>query len=164
MAASEVTAANTEEAVEDDVTSTTGNSSPEAEVFVWHDEPQKTSCRKPQFWLILRISETEVEIYFQYREGQFEAYVPWRQIQKLIVSEVRNICKKVNQRLLLKDMHETKICNRLLEPETTNEEVWKVIGASASAASKTTSRHNSLTAAVTPIGKKHALKNRTNSL
>ena len=127
-------------------------SPPEAEVFVWHDEPQKTSFRKPQFWLILRISETEVEIYFQYREGQFEAYVPWRQIQKLIVSEVRNICKKVNQRLLLKDMHETKICNRLLEPETTNEEVWKVIGASASAASKTTSRHNSLTAAVTPIG------------
>lgn len=131
-------------------------SPPEAEVFVWHDEPQKTSCRKPQFWLILRISETEVEIYFQYREGQFEAYVPWRQIQKLIVSEVRNICKKVNQRLLLKDMHETKICNRLLEPETSNEEVWKVIGVGATsasmAASKTTSRHNSLTAAVTPRG------------
>ena len=73
--------------------------------------------------MILNITETEVEICFQYREGQFEALLPWRQTQKLIVSEVRNICHKVNQSLLLNDLFENKSCNRLLEPES-NEEVW----------------------------------------
>ena len=73
--------------------------------------------------MILRITESEVEIYFQYREGQFEALLPWRQTQKLIVSEVRSISKKVNQSFLLKDLFDNKVCNRLLEAET-SEEIW----------------------------------------
>ena len=39
------------------------------------------------------------------------------------MSEVRNICHKVNQSLLLNDLFENKSCNRLLEPES-KEEVW----------------------------------------
>ena len=62
-------------------------------------------------------------IYFQYREGQFEATLPWRQAQQMIVNEVKSLCNKVNQGLLLNDLYETKMCNRLLEPES-NEEIW----------------------------------------
>ena len=60
----------------------------------------------------------------QYREGQFEALLPWRQTLQLITNEVKNLCKKVNQNLLLNDLYENKSCNRLLEPETSDDEVW----------------------------------------
>lgn len=102
--------------------SITDSGANDQEVLVWRDDPQKNK-KKPQFWLILRITESEVEIYFQYREGQFEALLPWRQTQKLIVSEVRSISKKVNQSFLLKDLFDNKVCNRLLEAET-SEEIW----------------------------------------
>ena len=41
----------------------------------------------------------------------------------MIVNEVKSLCNKVNQGLLLNDLYETKMCNRLLEPES-NEEIW----------------------------------------
>ena len=93
------------------------------EVFIWCQDPSKLRTLRPQFWLILEITETEVQIFFQYREGQFEALLPWRQTLQLISNEVRNLCKKVNQRLLLNDLYENKSCNRLLEPETSDDEV-----------------------------------------
>ena len=37
---------------------------------------------------------------------------------------MKNLCKKVNQSLLLNDLYENKSCNRLLEPETSDDEVW----------------------------------------
>ena len=94
------------------------------EVFIWCQDPSKLRTSRPQFWLILEITETEVQIFFQYREGQFEALLPWRQTLQLISNEVRNLCKKVNQRLLLNDLYENKSCNRLLEPETSDDEVF----------------------------------------
>ena len=94
------------------------------EVFIWCQDPSKLRTLRPQFWLILEITETEVQIFFQYREGQFEALLPWRQTLQLISNEVRNLCKKVNQRLLLNDLYENKSCNRLLEPETSDDEVF----------------------------------------
>ena len=63
-------------------------------------------------------------IFFQYREGQFEALLPWRQMLQLITGEIRKMCKKVNQNLLLKDLYENKTCNRLLEPEVADEVNW----------------------------------------
>lgn len=41
----------------------------------------------------------------------------------MIVNEVKSLCNKVNQGLLLNDLYETKMCNRLLELES-NEEIW----------------------------------------
>ena len=96
------------------------------EVFLLSHDPDNLKNRqcRPQFWLILEITEERAALYFQYREGQFEATLPWRQTQQMIVNEVKSLCNKVNQGLLLNDLYETKLCNRLLEPETCNEEIW----------------------------------------
>ena len=68
--------------------------------------------------------KSQFQFFFQYREGQFEALLPWRQTLQLITNEVKNLCKKVNQSLLLSDLYENKTCNRLLESETSDDEVW----------------------------------------
>lgn len=103
------------------------HSEAESEVFVWCENPSlQNRSKRPQFWLIVSISEVSgAEIFFQYREGQFEALLPWRQTQQLIANEIRNFAHKTNQALLLNDLFETKICNRLLEPES-NEEAWTI--------------------------------------
>lgn len=38
-------------------------------------------------------------------------------VQKRVSEEVRNLCKKVNQLLLLQSLYETKMCDPLLEPD-----------------------------------------------
>lgn len=98
----------------------------EDEVYVWCQDPKQHTCQTPQFWLILEITPQEVHIFFQYREGQFEALLPWRQTLQLIAGTVRELCKIVNQKLLLNDLHETKTCNRLLEPEQNEEVLWSM--------------------------------------
>ena len=35
------------------------------EVFIWCQDPSKLRTSRPQFWLILEISEAEVQIFFQ---------------------------------------------------------------------------------------------------
>ena len=37
------------------------------EVFIWCQDPSKLRTSRPQFWLILEISETEIQIFFQVR-------------------------------------------------------------------------------------------------
>ena len=75
------------------------------------------------FWLILRLDNQSARIYFQYREGQFDAVLPWRQAQQAIVSNIKLLFKTINQKLLLKDLFENRVCNRLLESD---EEVWQI--------------------------------------
>ena len=38
------------------------------EVFIWCQDPSKLRTSRPQFWLILEISETEIQIFFQVRK------------------------------------------------------------------------------------------------
>ena len=47
----------------------------------------------------------------------------WRSVQIDMVRNVRALVKLVNQVLLLQDLHNTRMCNPLLEPET-SEEIW----------------------------------------
>ena len=79
--------------------------------------------KDPNFWLILRLDNQSARIYFQYREGQFDAVLPWRQAQQAIVSNIKLLFKTINQKLLLKDLFENRVCNRLLESD---EEVWQI--------------------------------------
>jgi len=76
---------------------------------------------RPNFWLIMEVKEAMVKVYFQYREGQFEAVLPWRQAHQSLVADVRHLCKRVNQQLLLEDLLETRVCSKLLDA---GEEVW----------------------------------------
>ncbi|MPC08798.1 Protein SZT2 [Portunus trituberculatus] len=75
----------------------------------------------PEFWLIMRVSDDRVDTFFHCRTevelGQ------WRSVQVDMVRNVRALVKLVNQVLLLQDLHNTRMCNTLLEPET-SEEIW----------------------------------------
>lgn len=45
-------------------------------------------------------------------------------VYKNIVSSIKIVCKTVNQKMLLQSLHDTRMCNQLLEPEST-EDIWK---------------------------------------
>lgn len=44
-------------------------------------------------------------------------------VQKNIVLAIKDLCKRVNQSLLLQYLHDTRMCDRLLEPED-NKNDW----------------------------------------
>ena len=45
-------------------------------------------------------------------------------VQAEVVRSVRALVKLVNQTLLLQDLHVTRMCNRLLEPDN-SEDIWR---------------------------------------
>lgn len=53
----------------------------------------------------------------------------YSQIQKLLLAQIKAICRRVNQYLLLQNLHDTRICDLLLEPESTEDyNTWREIG------------------------------------
>ena len=82
---------------EEDEESVQGSASVSAETYAWRSDPgieaRRSAC--PTFWLILRVFSDRVSVYFQYREGQFDSVLPWRQAQQQVTSEIRALCKKV---------------------------------------------------------------------
>ncbi|XP_069157334.1 KICSTOR complex protein SZT2 isoform X2 [Procambarus clarkii] len=76
----------------------------------------------PEFWLILRVSIDRVDTFFHCRTESEMAR--WREIQTEVVRCVRSLVKLVNQTLLLQDLHNTRMCNHLLEPET-SDDIWR---------------------------------------
>ncbi len=63
---------------------------------------------RPTFWLVMRVAPTQVDLFFQYREGQLAAVLPWRQAQQQISHHVEAAMKRVNQVMLLNSMHDTR--------------------------------------------------------
>ncbi len=62
--------------------------------LVWCDNPEdarKLQIDRPQFWLILNIEDNTVNLYFQFREGQHEVMLPWKQFQMQLAKEVCQI-------------------------------------------------------------------------
>ena len=70
----------------------------------------------PNYWLVMDVSAERLELYFQYRDGEM-AHIPWRQAQKHVMDEVDAAVKRVNQMMLLDNLHETRCCNSLLEED-----------------------------------------------
>jgi len=60
--------------------------------------------------------------YFRCSEGEEEA--PYRNIQRSVVASIKRLCKVVNQTMLLQNLHDTRMCDQLLEQET-SEDIWK---------------------------------------
>ena len=58
----------------------------------------------------------------QYREGQFEAVLPWRHAYQALMAEIRGLTKRINQQLLLEYTYETRIWSSLLNDD--DEDVW----------------------------------------
>uniref|UniRef100_A0A8C6RFW5 SZT2 subunit of KICSTOR complex n=1 Tax=Nannospalax galili TaxID=1026970 RepID=A0A8C6RFW5_NANGA len=81
----------------------------------------------PDFWLIVRILQDRVEVYAHARSLIREDGGPGtecRHLQQLLVRRVGEICREVNQRLLLQDLHDSHVCNSLLVAES-EEDLWR---------------------------------------
>nr|XP_045004873.1 KICSTOR complex protein SZT2 isoform X1 [Jaculus jaculus] len=81
----------------------------------------------PDFWLIIRILQDRVEVYAHARSLIREDGGPGtecRHLQQLVVRRVGEICREVNQRLLLQDLHDSHVCNSLLVAES-EEDLWR---------------------------------------
>lgn len=53
-----------------------------------------------------------------------EEQSPYRNVQRNTVASIKRLCKVVNQTMLLQKLHDTRICDQLLEQDTT-EGSWK---------------------------------------
>ncbi|XP_053549576.1 KICSTOR complex protein SZT2 isoform X2 [Bombina bombina] len=82
----------------------------------------------PDFWLIVKILQDRVEVCTHASVGSahdgLEEVEESQRLHQLIVRKVGEICRVVNQRLLLQDLHETLLCNNLLVAES-EEDIWK---------------------------------------
>ncbi|XP_066481411.1 KICSTOR complex protein SZT2 isoform X2 [Tiliqua scincoides] len=105
-----------------------GSSDSECEEAVMNDLELKCPLM-PDFWLIIKILQDRVEVYSHTRslsamktalneEGECV------HLHRTVVKKVGEICRIVNQRLLLQDLHDSHICNSLLVAES-EEDIWK---------------------------------------
>ncbi|XP_011497452.1 PREDICTED: protein SZT2-like isoform X2 [Ceratosolen solmsi marchali] len=81
----------------------------------------------PNFWLILRVQDGHVNVYFHCRflELTSSEVDRYQQVQKTAVLQIKAICQRVNQYLLLRDLHDKRMCDQLLEPESIEDHTWK---------------------------------------
>ncbi|KAG8431965.1 hypothetical protein GDO86_018743 [Hymenochirus boettgeri] len=82
----------------------------------------------PEFWLIVKIHQDRVEVCTHASadpapKGGEETRESLR-LHQFVVRKVGEICRVVNQRLLLQDLHDTHLCNTLLVAES-EEDIWK---------------------------------------
>jgi len=73
--------------------------------------------------VIIKVENERLLMFVHFREANEEVKNTWKLIHLDLVESVKTICIKVNRELLLEDLHNTRSCNRLLEPES-NEDVW----------------------------------------
>ncbi|CAH0562057.1 unnamed protein product [Brassicogethes aeneus] len=71
------------------------------------------------FWLIMKIEQELVTIYFHCRflEMQTLHVGEYLDKQRAISDAIKALCKKVNQLVLLQNLYESKTCDPLLEPD-----------------------------------------------
>jgi hypothetical protein len=74
--------------------------------------------------VIIKVENERLLMFVHFREANEEVKNTWKLIHFDLVEAVKTICIKVNQDLLLEDLHNTRSCNRLLEPES-NEDAWR---------------------------------------
>lgn len=104
-----------------------GDSSDSEDECQWLVEMDRRRKLLPNFWLILRVETTHVNVYFHCRflELASNEVTHYQQIQKLLVAQIKAICRRVNQYLLLHRLHDTRLCDPLLEPESSEDHNWK---------------------------------------
>ncbi|EFN84896.1 KICSTOR complex protein SZT2 isoform X2 [Harpegnathos saltator] len=104
-----------------------GDSSNSEDDFQWLIELDKRRNRLPNFWLILSVESSDVNVYFHCRflELSSPEVDRYSQIQKMLLAQIKAICRRVNQFLLLQSLHDTRICDPLLEPESSEDYTWR---------------------------------------
>ncbi|XP_051233683.1 KICSTOR complex protein SZT2 isoform X3 [Dicentrarchus labrax] len=103
------------------------------------DEQECQSPLMPDFWLIVQIHQDRVKVYSHSRcftEGkeviaeelekkeEDEELPEYLQLHQMVVRKIGEICRIVNQRMLLQDLHDSHVCNSLLVAES-EEDIWK---------------------------------------
>uniref|UniRef100_A0A673XBR0 SZT2 subunit of KICSTOR complex n=1 Tax=Salmo trutta TaxID=8032 RepID=A0A673XBR0_SALTR len=92
------------------------------------DEQESQAPLMPDFWLIVKIHQDRVEVYSQSRveekEEEEEEVPEYLRLHQMVVRKIGEICRIVNQRLLLQDLHDSHVCNSLLVAES-EEDIWK---------------------------------------
>ncbi|XP_053717013.1 KICSTOR complex protein SZT2 isoform X1 [Synchiropus splendidus] len=101
------------------------------------DERECRSPMMPDFWLIVEIHQDRVKVYSHSRsfiegkeetaedlEKQEEPVSELMLLCQTVVRKIGEICRIVNQRMLLQDLHDSHVCNSLLVAES-EEDIWK---------------------------------------
>ncbi|CAG9828371.1 unnamed protein product [Diabrotica balteata] len=109
-------AAGTDGGYEEDV-------SEDFEDYDWLITLNNKRAHLPNFWLVTKVVQEEVTVYFHCRfielpTVQVRIYL---EVQRAVCEAVRDLCKKINQLLLLQTLYETRTCDALLEPDDSND-------------------------------------------
>ncbi|XP_051562300.1 KICSTOR complex protein SZT2-like isoform X5 [Myxocyprinus asiaticus] len=94
------------------------------------NEQERLTPLMPDFWLIIRIHQDRVEIFsharsFSREKEEDEEEIPeYLRLHQLVVRRIGEMCRIVNQRLLLQDLHDSHVCHSLLVAES-EEDIWK---------------------------------------
>ncbi|XP_035987532.1 KICSTOR complex protein SZT2 isoform X4 [Fundulus heteroclitus] len=103
------------------------------------DEQEACSPSMPDFWLIVNIHQDRVKVYSHARslseekesdagelgEKEEEHELPeFLELHQTVVRKIGEVCRIVNQRMLLQDLHDSHVCNTLLVAES-EEDIWK---------------------------------------
>ncbi|CAK9801279.1 KICSTOR complex protein SZT2 [Anthophora quadrimaculata] len=103
-----------------------GSSSSE-NCFQWLIDLDNRESSLPNFWLILKVENDYVNVYFHCRFLEIispEVNGYWC-TQKMLVSQIKSTCRRVNQYLLLQNLHKTSKCSDLLETDSSEDYNWK---------------------------------------
>ncbi|XP_039298117.1 KICSTOR complex protein SZT2 [Nilaparvata lugens] len=92
----------------------------------WLSDLERRRAILPNFWLIMKVDKESVSTYFHCRflELETQKVKLYSLIQRSVVKNISEVCKVVNQTMLLQNLHNTRLCNPLLEPETTDDDTW----------------------------------------
>ncbi|XP_043250268.1 KICSTOR complex protein SZT2-like isoform X1 [Colletes gigas] len=95
--------------------------------FKWLIDIDNRKSFLPNFWLILKVESDYVNVYFHCRflEIPSEEVTSYWHTQKTLISQIKSTCRRVNQYLLLQNLHKTSKCSDLLETETSEDYNWK---------------------------------------
>ncbi|XP_011685281.1 PREDICTED: protein SZT2-like isoform X1 [Wasmannia auropunctata] len=127
-----------------------GDSSNSEDDYQWLIQLDKRRDCLPNFWLIMNVENNHVNVYFHCRflELSSPEVDSYSQIQKMLLAQIKAICRRVNQYLLLQNLHDTRICDLLLEPESTEDyNAWRETGGESG---NLFQNHSSSTSNVTP--------------
>lgn len=87
--------------------------------YEWLIDLNNKRSNLPNFWLIMQIDQDAVTIYFHCRflELNTTHVGVYLNVQRAISNAIKDICKRVNQSLLLQSLHDTRNCDHLLEAD-----------------------------------------------
>ncbi|XP_075176564.1 KICSTOR complex protein SZT2 isoform X2 [Anomaloglossus baeobatrachus] len=103
-----------------------GSSDSECEDALITDQDSRCPVM-PKFWLIVKVHQDRVEVCTHasaVAAQEVDEVGESQRLHELVVRKVGEICRVVNQRLLLQDLHDTHLCNTLLVAES-EEDIWK---------------------------------------